>query len=116
MPAHQRVDPDHQHRPHHVGRQQLADAHLNECLAIATDLRGAGIATEVALEGGKLGKQLKYADRAGIRLAVVAGQDELSRGVLAVKDLRQGDQIEVPRAGLAKALLAILAQDEAAPA
>jgi hypothetical protein len=36
------------------------------------------------------------------------------RGVLAVKDLRQGDQIEVPRAGLAKALQAILAQDEAA--
>jgi histidyl-tRNA synthetase len=94
----------------------MDDAHLNECLAIATDLRGAGIATEVALEGGKLGKQLKYADRAGIRLAVVAGQDELSRGVLAVKDLRQGDQIEVPCAGLAKALLAILAQDEAAPA
>lgn len=93
----------------------MDDAHLNECLAMATELRAAGIATEVALEGGKLGKQLKYADRAGIRLAVVAGEDELSRGVLAVKDLRRGDQIEVPRAGLARALQAILAQDGAGP-
>jgi histidyl-tRNA synthetase len=89
---------------------------LHECLAIATELRAAGIATEVALEGGKFGKQLKYADRAGIRLAVVAGEDELSRGVLAVKDLRRGDQIEVPRAGLVKALRATLGQDEAAHA
>ncbi|MGH8214226.1 MAG: histidine--tRNA ligase [Rhodanobacteraceae bacterium] len=94
----------------------MDEAHLHECLAIANELRAAGIATEVALEGGKLGKQLKYADRAGIRLAVVAGEDELSRGVLAVKDLRRGDQIEVPRAGLAKALQAILAQDKAARA
>jgi histidyl-tRNA synthetase len=91
----------------------MDDAHLNECLAIATDLRAAGIATEVALEGGKLGRQLKYADRAGIRFAVVTGEDELSRGVLAVKDLRKGDQIEVPRAGLARAVRAILGQDEA---
>jgi histidyl-tRNA synthetase len=93
----------------------MDDAHLNECLAIATELRAVGIATEVALEGGKLGKQLKYADRAGIRLAVVAGGDELSRGVLAVKDLRRGDQIEVPRAGLARALQAILTQDPPSP-
>jgi histidyl-tRNA synthetase len=94
----------------------MDEKHLDECLAIATELRAAGIATEVALEGGKLGKQLKYADRAGIRLAVVAGEDELSRGVLAVKDLRRGDQIEVPRAGLVKALRATLGQDEAAHA
>ncbi|HJP99847.1 MAG TPA: histidine--tRNA ligase, partial [Rhodanobacteraceae bacterium] len=93
----------------------MDEVHLHECLAIAAELRTAGIATEVALEGGKLGKQLKYADRAGIRLAVVAGENELSRGVLAVKDLRRGDQIEVPRAGLARVLHAILAQGEAAP-
>src|SRR5574337_2003104 len=71
---------------------QMDAARLPECLAIAKELRDAGIATEVALEGGKLGKQLKYADRAGIRFAVVAGEDELARGAVAVKDLRRGDQ------------------------
>ena len=95
---------------------QMDAAQLPVCLAIAKELRDAGIATEIALEGGKLGKQLKYADRAGIRFAVVAGEDELSRGAVAVKDLRRGDQFEVPRAELVKSLRVELAQDEAVQA
>jgi len=91
---------------------QMDSAQLPACLAIAKELRDAGIATEAALEGGKLGKQLKYADRAGIRFAVVAGEDEIARGVVAVKDLRRGDQFEVPRAELVKSLRVELAQDE----
>lgn len=92
---------------------QMDAAQLPVCLALARELRGAGIATEVALEGGKLGKQLKYADRAGIRFAVVAGEDELARGAVAVKDLRRGDQFEVPRTELVKALRVDLAQADA---
>ena len=91
---------------------QMDAAQLPECLAIAKELRDAGIATEIALEGGKLGKQLKYADRAGIRFAVVMGEDELARGAVAVKDLRRGDQFEVLRAELVKSLRVELAQDE----
>lgn len=91
---------------------QMDAAQMPACLAIAKELRDAGIATEIALEGGKLGRQLKYADRAGIRFAVVAGEDELARGAVAVKNLRRGDQLEVPRAELVRALRAGLAQDE----
>lgn len=91
---------------------QMDDAQLPMCLGLAKELRDAGIATEIALEGGKLGKQLKYADRAGIRFAVVAGEDELARGAVGVKDLRRGDQFEVPRAELVKSLRVELAQDE----
>jgi histidyl-tRNA synthetase len=91
---------------------QMDAAQLAVCLAIAKELRDAGIATEVALEGGKLGKQLKYADRAGIRFAVVAGEDELARGAVAVKDLRRGDQFEVSRAELVKSLRVELAQEK----
>ena len=79
---------------------QMDAALLPHYLALAQALREAGIRTEVALEGGKLGKQLKYADRAGIRYAVVLGEDELARGVVAVKDLAAGEQSEVPRADL----------------
>ncbi|MDE2497000.1 MAG: histidine--tRNA ligase, partial [Xanthomonadaceae bacterium] len=91
---------------------QMDATQMPTCLAIAKELRDAGIATEIALEGGKLGKQLKYADRAGIRFAVVAGEDELARGAVAVKDLRRGGQLEVPRAELVKSLRAELAKDE----
>jgi len=96
----------------HVLVTQMDAAQLPECLAIAKELRDAGIATEVALEDGKLGKQLKYADRAGIRFAVVAGEDELSRDAVAVKDLRRGDQFEVLRVELVKSLRAELAQEK----
>ncbi len=89
---------------------QMDEAQLPTYLALATELRAAGIATEVVLEGGKLGKQLKYADRAGIRFAVVLGEDELAKGVVAVKDLRRGDQFEVARAELVKTLRVELEQ------
>ncbi|HET7558010.1 MAG TPA: histidine--tRNA ligase [Rhodanobacteraceae bacterium] len=79
---------------------QMDAALLPECLSLAQALRDAGIRTEAALEGGKLGKQLKYADRAGIRYALVLGEDERTRSVVALKDLASGEQSEVPRAEL----------------
>ncbi|MGH8144750.1 MAG: histidine--tRNA ligase [Rhodanobacteraceae bacterium] len=93
---------------------QMDTSQLAVCLDLAKELRDAGIATEIALEGGKLGKQLKYADRAGIRFAIVLGEDELTRGAVAVKDLRRGDQFEVPRAELVKSMRVELAQEETA--
>ena len=89
---------------------QMDEAQLPAYLALASELRGAGIATEVVLEGGKLGKQFKYADRAGIRFVVVLGEDEIAKGVVTVKDLRREDQFEVARADLIKTLRVELEQ------
>jgi histidyl-tRNA synthetase len=89
---------------------QMDPAQLPAYLAIASELRAAGIATEVVLESGKLGKQFKYADRAGIRFAVVLGEEEQAKGVVAVKDLRRQDQFEVARSELVKALRVELEQ------
>jgi histidyl-tRNA synthetase len=44
---------------------------------------------EVNLGGGKLQSQFQRADRSGAALALIVGDDELSRGVVAVKPLRQ---------------------------
>jgi histidyl-tRNA synthetase len=79
-----------------------------ECLAIARELRGAGIATELVLEAGKLGKQLKYADRIGAHFALVLGEDEATRNVVAVKDLRSGGQSEIARGELAARMCDLL--------
>ena len=84
---------------------QMDPALMGTYLGIATELREAGINTEVHLEAAKFGKQMKYADRAGIRHALIVGADEAARGVVTVKDLREGTQREVPRAGLVAALL-----------
>ncbi|HXE78170.1 MAG TPA: histidine--tRNA ligase [Rhodanobacter sp.] len=82
----------------------MDDAHLPAYLTLAGELRTAGIATEVVLEGGKLAKQFKYADRAGIRYVLVLGESELAKGVVTVKDLQHGEQSEVARATLVDAL------------
>jgi histidyl-tRNA synthetase len=89
---------------------QMDPAQLPAYLTIASELRGAGIATEVVLDGGKLGKQFKYADRSGIRFVIVLGEDEIAKGVVTVKDLRREDQFEVSRADLIKTLRVELAQ------
>jgi histidyl-tRNA synthetase len=89
---------------------QMDTAQMPTYLAIAAELRQAGIATEVVLEGSKLGKQFKYADRAGIRFVLVIGEDEIAKNVVTVKDLRREDQFEVSRDALVKTLRVELAQ------
>lgn len=73
----------------------LDDAGLATNLELAKALRGAGVNTEAVLESGKLGTQLKYADRTGIRLAVICGEDERARGTVIVRDLAVKSQEEV---------------------
>ena len=87
---------------------QMDEAHLPAYLALAGELRQAGINTEVVMEAGKLGKQFKYADRAGIRFVLVLGDNELANGTVAVKDLRREDQSEVRRGELIESLRARL--------
>jgi len=89
---------------------QMDAAQMPAYLALASELRGAGIATEVVLDGGKLGKQFKYADRAGIRFVIVLGEDEIANNVVTVKDLRREDQFQVARGELIKTLRVELAQ------
>lgn len=89
---------------------QLDEAYLPQCLSLATDLRQGGINTEVVLDGGKLGKQLKYADRAGIRFVAIVGEQEVEAGTVTIKDLRRADQFSVARDEVVPALRVELAQ------
>jgi len=82
----------------------MDDARLGEALHIGSELRAAGLNTEVQLEAKKLAKQFQYADRAGIRFFALVGEDEAARGVVTLKDLRAQAQSEVPRAQLAAAI------------
>jgi histidyl-tRNA synthetase len=77
---------------------------LSQSLALATQLRRAGINTEAQLDARKLAKPFQYADRAGIRFVAVLGEDEVARDVVTVKDLRKGEQFEVARGELVAAL------------
>ncbi|BCW36504.1 histidine--tRNA ligase [Arthrobacter sp. StoSoilA2] len=57
---------------------------------VAAQLRGRGIATEVAAKAEKFGKQIKFADRRGIPFVWFTDDD----GKHQVKDIRSGVQVD----------------------
>lgn len=59
-------------------------------MAMAQKLRAAGLNAEVYFGEGGMRKQVKYADKLGIPFAVVAGGDEMARGVVQIKDMAAG--------------------------
>ncbi|MBP6748508.1 MAG: histidine--tRNA ligase [Xanthomonadaceae bacterium] len=93
----------------------MDDGGLESALALSQRLRAAGLNVETQLEPRKLKKQLEYANRAGIRFMVIRGEDEAARGVVAVKDLRRGEQFEVTEAEVGRALLVEREQWRALP-
>ncbi len=82
----------------------------HETIALGAELRAAGINTQVVFDGGKLGKQMKAADKAGIPFVAILGPDELTRGSVQVKNLRSGEQQDIPRAEVGARLLAQLGE------
>lgn len=61
--------------------------HRDDYLAMASQLRSAGIGVEVYPDAKKLGAQLKYADSRGFTVAIVAGGNEWTDGRVQVKTL-----------------------------
>ncbi len=65
-------------------------------VALLSRLRAAGIASEMEYGVRSLGKQLKAADRARARYALVIGEDEMAQGVVQFKSLADHWQHMVP--------------------
>jgi histidyl-tRNA synthetase len=78
--------------------------HIGPALALAHELRSAGLRVDVYPEPDKIGKQFKYASSRGIRMVAVLGDDEIAAGTVAIKDLQSGEQRIVPRAAAAGAI------------
>jgi histidyl-tRNA synthetase len=72
---------------------------------VAGSLRAQGVAVVVGETGRSMKSQFRSADASGARLAIILGEDEVSRGVAVVKDLRSGGaQQEVPIEALGAAV------------
>ena len=72
-------------------------------LALARELRRAGISAEVGDGSFKLRKSFDAADKLA-RAIVILGEEELARQVAKVKTFATGQQLEVPRTALAEHL------------
>ena len=66
---------------------------MAEYVRIAEELRAAGIAAEIFLGTGGMKPQLKYADRKGAPVAIIAGGDEFAAGTVSIKNLVLGAQV-----------------------
>jgi histidyl-tRNA synthetase len=103
----------------------------DDCLALAFELRRAGIPAELYLGTARgVGKQLKYADQCGIPIALLYGSDEKTAERVTLKDMGAGrakaekiegreewlekrpGQREAPRAELVSTVRAMLAAIE----
>ncbi len=76
-------------------------------------LRASGVAAEGALEERPLKAQLKMADRAGARFAVIVGEREAEAGEATVRRMKDGTQQTVPLTDVATWIAA--QQDAAEP-
>jgi histidyl-tRNA synthetase len=68
---------------------------LPEYLRLASQLRAVGLRVEFFPESKKLGAQLKYADRRGFRVAIIAGETEFAANQVQVKNLATGESQSV---------------------
>lgn len=108
----------------------MDQARVADALAMADELRRAGVRAEAYLGAAGMKAQLKYADKRAAPIAVIQGGDELAKGVVTLKDLKLGAKIaagfgedreayakareqvqqEVPRAQLVAAVQQMLAR------
>ncbi len=83
---------------------QVADAYIAPlgenlnpaALALARELRRAGLTIELGDGGFRLKKSFEAADKTARRIVIV-GEDELQSGILTVKDFASGVQNKIPR-------------------
>jgi histidyl-tRNA synthetase len=81
---------------------------LSKSFALSAQLRNAGINTLVFPEPAKLQKQFKFADKMKVKLALVLGPDEDAQGMVVVKNLKSGEQVQVKKEALVESVKGIL--------
>ncbi len=80
----------------------LGKAESEHALMVADAIRRRGIEAEMSFPGRSLGDELGLASERGVRLVVIIGSREKERGVVVIRDMREGRQVEVPVEGVAE--------------
>ena len=64
-------------------------------IALAQQLRAAGLRVQLYGEQKKFKQKMSYCDKLGVPFAVLLGEDEIAAGKCSVKDMRTGQQVTV---------------------
>ena len=68
---------------------------LAPAISLATQLRSAGIRTQIYTEQKKFKAKMNYANNLGIPYVLFLGEDEIAAGVVACKDMASGEQTKL---------------------
>ena len=86
----------------------LDKADLGDALALAGELRRAGVAVDLVTAAKGPGPGLKVAERTGAAFALLLGEKERAAGTVVLKTLATRSQEELPRASVVETLRARL--------
>ena len=78
-------------------------------IALAEQLRSAGIRVQLYGEQKKFKQKMSYCNKLGVPYAVLLGEDEIAAGQCSVKDMTSGTQVTVTPEEAAKCILSGLA-------
>ena len=79
-----------------------------QSFALAAELRRAGLNTIIYPEAAKLPRQFKFADKMKMKVALVVGPEEAEKGLVVVKNLSNGEQVQVARNGVLESIKRVL--------
>ena len=82
---------------------------LEPSVRLATALREKNIRVQLYTEQKKFKAKIQYADKLHVPYVIFLGEDEVNGGVVALKDLRTGEQATVPEGAAAETILADIA-------
>ncbi len=82
----------------------FGDDEVAFCLPLLKQLRAAGISSELYPTNSKIKKQMTYANNKGIQFVIMVGENEMESGILSVKNMASGEQINLSTADLIKQL------------
>ncbi|MEZ4357017.1 MAG: histidine--tRNA ligase [Eubacteriales bacterium] len=71
---------------------------------MAQELRDKGISTETDHMGRSMKAQFKYANKIGAKYVIVIGGDELKKGVVKLRDMKEGNEREINSHNIIKEL------------
>ena len=77
---------------------------LGPAAALATQLRQAGVRTQLYTEQKKFKQKMTYADRIGVPYVIFLGDDEIAQGTVSVKYMATGEQVALLAAEAAEYL------------
>jgi len=74
----------------------MGDDARDKAFQIVAEMRDKGISAETDYMGRGIKAQFKYADKLKAKFVGIVGSDELSRGVIKIKNMQSGEEVYAP--------------------